>query len=492
MIRNLGCYLLFYVLSNHAAIANACIALETKPEVYTRSHWVSCPLEKTSTSAQDILEVTSSDQPWPILGFGGALTDATLINLNRMMPAQRQKVIETLFNKAKGIHLNVIRVPIGATDFSTQRYTWDDLPSGQSDEELSHFQVDPLRLGLLDTLHEIRQVNPTVKIVLTPWSAPAWMKNNQSLIGGALLETEEDAYSRYLIQSIQSFTQQNIPVHAITVQNEPQFEPDDYPGMKIMAPQRTQFISQYLGPKLAHLTAQPQLWDWDHNWDNAQEPRADLADPLAKAFIDTIAWHCYAGNIQSQVDLQHEFTTMPSYLSECSTGDWTGGFSDSLFNVLDTLVIPELNQGAQGVMLWNLILDEHHGPHLGGCGNCRGLLTFSRKSRQLTFNADFIALSHFSLFLDDGATAMKLQWISSEQKRSHSQSKLNQKRLPVSAAVIDNSIRREWVMVFSNAGSIQRHIQIRMKALTVQVKVNARSVLTIVVPKEDRNDKRSA
>ena len=152
---------------------------------------------------------------------------------NAMSASQRSALLQELFGPPPGLNFRMLRVTIGASDFSLQHYTLDDMPAGEIDPGLQHFNVVPNQAYLIPALQEIVALRPDVQIIASPWSAPAWMKSSTNLIGGALLEQYESVFADYLVRFVDAFQGYGIPIFALTVQNEPAFLPLTYPGMEV-------------------------------------------------------------------------------------------------------------------------------------------------------------------------------------------------------------------------------------------------------------------
>ena len=189
----------------------------------------------------------------------------------------------------------------------------------------------------------------------------------------------------------------SVSIFAITVQNEPHFEPGDYPGMRLDPAQRARFVRQYLGPLNS-----ARILEWDHNWDEPNSPLAVLADSGARRYVSGVAWHCYAGDVSAQSVVHDAYPDKDAYITECSGGDWAPKFADNLAWMVSKLIIGGTRNWARGVILWNLALDEQHGPHTGGCGNCRGVVTI-KSDGTVERNEEYYALAHISRFVPPGA-----------------------------------------------------------------------------------------
>jgi glucosylceramidase len=192
-------------------------------------------------------------------------------------------------------------------------------------------------------------------------------------------------------------------VFAVTIQNEPAFEPSDYPGMRLDPPVRAEIVGRHLGPLFAASGIQTRILEWDHNWDLPNSPMAVLSDPTARSYVSGVAWHCYAGSVDVQDNVHAAYPDKDAYFTECSGGAWAPVFADNLKYFVGTLVIGATRGWAKGVALWNLALDENGGPHLGGCGNCRGVITINSATGAVTRNVEYYALAHASQFVRPGA-----------------------------------------------------------------------------------------
>jgi glucosylceramidase len=357
-----------------------------------------------------VIVIDPSTRYQQIAGFGAAITDASAWLIQQRMTApQREALLRELFGRAEvkgagqGIGLSFTRLTIGASDFSRSHYSFDDMPAGQSDPELRHFSIDAQRDTVLPAVKAALAINPQLKVMASPWSAPGWMKSNDSLVQGSLKPEAFDAFARYLNRYVDAMKQEGVSVSALTLQNEPHFEPKDYPGMRVDPAKRAAFIGGHLGPLLARANPGTAIFDWDHNWDEPDSPAAVLADPQAARFVAGIAWHCYAGNVGVQATLHDKFPDKDTWFTECSGGRWSPDWAKNLQFFTKTMVIDTTRGWAKGVLLWNLALDENDSPHLGGCKDCRGVVTIDSKSGAVTRNVEYYALAHASRFVLPGA-----------------------------------------------------------------------------------------
>ena len=340
-----------------------------------------------------------------IVGFGASLTDSSAWLIQHMLDArQRDALLKELFGReGNGLGLSFSRLTIGASDFSRHHYSLNDTPDGTPDPDLKHFSIDQNRGDVIPVARAMLAINPQLKIMASPWSAPGWMKDSNSLIQGRLLPQYYDAFSRYLLRYVDAYAAEGIPIFALTVQNEPDYEPKDYPGMRLNAPARARLIGDHLGPMIARRGSGPLIFDWDHNWDKPEEPMGVLSDPVAGNYVDAVAWHCYGGDVAAQSPVHDAFPDKDAYMTECSGGDWEPVRSGGLPLQMKNIIIRSMRHWARGALFWNLALDENNGPYAGGCHTCRGVVTIDSRTGEITRTDEYYALAHASRFVRPGA-----------------------------------------------------------------------------------------
>ncbi|MDZ4307835.1 glycoside hydrolase family 30 protein [Allopontixanthobacter sp.] len=330
----------------------------------------------------------------PFFGYGASITDASAWLLEHELDdVARAQLLQELFGEGGELGLDLTRITIGASDFSRSHYTYADIP-GEADADIA-----PARSELIPALLQIRAINPRLKVIASPWSAPAWMKTSRSLITGRLDPAHYQDYAHYLISYAKEMGAAGVPIDMLTIQNEPHFEPADYPGMRVDPAERASFVGEFLGPMMDRDIPHTRLLDWDHNWDEPDSPLAVLADTRAFPFVDGVAWHCYGGDVSAQSVVHERYPDKETWFTECAAGDWSGDWTAAFQSSARSLVIGAPRNWARGVVMWNLALDQNHGPHMGGCGNCRGLITIDTESGAITREPEYYAFAHGSRFL---------------------------------------------------------------------------------------------
>lgn len=333
-------------------------------------------------------------------GFGASITDASAQLLSGLPEDKRKAIMAELFGRENdGLGMSFTRLTVGASDFSPDHYSYNDTPGNVPDPELKHFTIDYARRYVLPRTREALAINPDLLVMISPWSAPAWMKTTKSLIKGQLEPQFYPAFANYLARTVEEFGRERVPVKMLTIQNEPDFEPADYPGMRVNSPDRAIVIGRHVGPTFEKRGLNVEILDYDHNWDNPEMPWTVLSDPVARKYVSGVAWHCYEGDVPAQSQVHNAFPDKDTWFTECSGGEWAPKFGDTLGWLTSKLIIGASNHWSRGTLLWNLALDPQFGPHKGGCGNCRGVITIDPKTNAITRNVEYYALAHASRFV---------------------------------------------------------------------------------------------
>lgn len=352
-----------------------------------------------------LIRVDSSTLYQQFEGAGAAMTDSSAwLIMNVLDEAARRQLMEKLFSRqGEGIGLSYLRLPMGASDFALENYTYDDLPAGQSDAALEHFSIEHDRAYIIPALKLALQLNPDLRLMASPWSAPAWMKKNGRLQGSSLKPEFFQAFADYHVKFLQAYQAEGLRIDAITVQNEPLFASEGYPTMYMAAEEQKIFVRDYLGPAFRAAGLETKILIFDHNWDLADYALEVLSDPAASAWVDGVAFHCYGGDVSAQSRVHAAFPEKGIWFTECSGGEWAPNFADNLSWNLKNLVIGNFRHWGKSLLLWNLALDENHGPTNGGCQDCRGVVTIDRRTGQVTYNEEFYVLGHLTKFVLPGA-----------------------------------------------------------------------------------------
>ena len=361
------------------------------------------PLVPTSTNElieNDLtIKVNGSETYQTIDGFGFALTGGSALLLYNLENITRAQILRELFaTDEKNIGTSFLRVSIGSSDLDESVFSYDDLPEGETDENLTHFTLDRDQMYLIPVLKEILQINPNIKILGSPWSPPVWMKTNRKSVGGYLLKRFYDAYALYFVRYVQGMKGEGIHIHAITIQNEPLYGGNN-PSMVMHAEDQTEFIKKNLGPAFQKYSIDTKIWIYDHNPDRPDYALTVLADQEARQYVDGSAFHMYAGSIDvlSLIHAVHPDKNL--YFTEQWVGA-PGNLKSDLAWHIKTLIVGATRNWARNVIEWNLASDSKWEPHTpGGCDNCLGALTIDGNLIHSPRNPSYYIIAHAAKFV---------------------------------------------------------------------------------------------
>ncbi|MET7641071.1 glycoside hydrolase family 30 beta sandwich domain-containing protein [Streptomyces sp. NPDC005438] len=326
-------------------------------------------------------------------GAGASVTESSAELLGRLPEERRRKLVTELFT-TEGLGLSYLRQPLGASDFVAR------LPYYTYEDERGTFSVARDEKAILPLLREARRVNPGLRIMASPWSAPAWMKENGTLSGGRLSPDHYDDFADYLVRSLRAYAKAGVPVQDLSVANEPMFEAI-YPSMAMSSGQQARLL-RVVDEKLTAAGLDTTLYVFEHNWDHPEYPLDVLRKTSDLSRVRGAAFHCYKGEPERQSEVRR--AGYPVLFTECSGTDGEDGTQDlaaALRWQTENWVIRPLRAGAETVVLWNLALDQDGGPHAGYCQDCNGVVEV--RGEKVHRNAEYYALGHLGRFVRPGA-----------------------------------------------------------------------------------------
>ncbi|MEO7311860.1 MAG: glycoside hydrolase family 30 beta sandwich domain-containing protein [Chitinophagaceae bacterium] len=355
----------------------------------------------TTATSTTIVDVDSATRYQSIDGFGYTLTGGSASLINQLDAANKSALLTELFGTGtNGIGISYLRLSIGASDLSSTVFSYDDLPAGQTDLSLAQFSLSKDTTDLIPVLKQILAINPQIKILGSPWSAPLWMKDNGSSMGGGLLPQYYSVYSKYFVKYIQAMAAKGITIDAVTLQNEPQHGGNN-PSMVMSAANQAEFVKSNLGPAFQAAAINTKIIVWDHNCDNPTFPVTVLDDAGARQFIDGSAFHLYNGDISALSIVHNAYPNKNLYFTEQWTGA-NGSFDGDLRWHVTNVVIGSMRNWSRNALEWNLAADAAYNPHTpGGCTECKGALTISGSS--VSRNVGYYIIAHASKFVPAGS-----------------------------------------------------------------------------------------
>lgn len=346
-----------------------------------------------------------------MLGFGASLTDSAAYLIHEELnPSNYTLLMQNLFNATSGIGLSYLRLPMGSSDCALTWYTYDDTAPDLSDFSIAHDElyIIPLLLDALD-------INPDLKIVGSPFTAPGWMKfgndltdpSTKGMIGGRLKPSMHDLYAEYFVKFIQAYAAHDIDIDAVTLQNEPFHSPDDYPGMLMNVTQQIDFLIA-LGTAFDDNNIDTKILILDHNWDLADEALAVLSNSVARQYISGVAWHGYSSpDPAAQSRVRDKYPTVGHYFTEVTGFNAAPYFHDNLAWLYKNVFVGSVRNWAKTVLLWNLALNESGGPILRPYYDMRGVVTIDQNDPVPEYEVEYYALGQMSKFIRPGATRLK-------------------------------------------------------------------------------------
>jgi glucosylceramidase len=359
---------------------------------------------KNSGRGGSTIVIDVSHQMQIIDGFGFALTGGSAELLMKMSSDERAKILKELFAwDDKNIGVSYIRLSIGASDLNSFVFSYDDLQKGETDFELRKFNLARDYNDVIPVMKEILAINPAIKILGSPWSAPAWMKTNNDVRGGRLKTECYGAYALYFVKYVQAMENAGITIDAITIQNEP-VNSRNTPSMTWFENEQAEFIKNNLGPDFEKAGIKTKIILFDHNGDRPDYPLSLLNDPEVAKYADGSGFHNYVGDIGSALSLLH--TARPDknlYFTEQMVTERPGSPEINISNPVKNLILRTTQNWSRNVILWNLAADPLNDPHTdnGGCSMCQGAITIN--GNIVTRNIAYYTVAHASKFVRPGS-----------------------------------------------------------------------------------------
>ena len=350
-----------------------------------------------------IIDVDGGKTYQTIDGFGFALTGGSAQLIMRMDPAKRAALLRELFaTDGNSIGVSYLRLTVGASDMNDHVFSYDDLPEGQTDPGMAKFSLGPDKADVIPVMKEILAIDPQMKVLASPWSAPLWMKTSGVARGGVLKPEYFKAYADYFVKYIEGMKAEGIPIDTLTIQNEPLNEKNT-PSMLMLESEQDVFIKDDLGPAFKKAGIKTKIVLYDHNLDHPLYPLSILRDPAANKYIDGTGFHLYGGTVDAMTEVHNAFPRKNLYFTEQSVTDHNGAASMNVSKPVSRIIIGVSRNWSKNILLWNLAADPNAGPHTndGGCTGCFGALTLDGDA--VTRNVAYYTLAHASKFVRPGS-----------------------------------------------------------------------------------------
>jgi len=344
-----------------------------------------------------------------MIGIGGALTDAAAETFAKI-PAERQaQLLDAYYSPERGIGYTLARTNINSCDFSSASYTYVT----EGDKTLSSFDIAPdLKYKIPLIKRALAASGNKLKLFASPWSPPAYMKDNNDMLHGGHLRPEyRQAWALYYTKFIKSYRQAGVPVWGITIQNEPMAK-QTWESCIYQPEEERDFLRDHLGPVMVKEGLKDvNIIVWDHNRDLiVQRALTIFGDSAAARYAWGTGFHWYedwSGGTQMYENValvsrlypnKHLLFTegTPANFDSTAYGRW------SLGEAYGRSMIHDFNSGAEGWTDWNILLDEKGGPnHVGNY--CFAPIHADTRTGQLIYTNSYYYIGHFSKFIRPGA-----------------------------------------------------------------------------------------
>lgn len=430
-----------------------------------------------------------------ITGFGGSFTESSAHLLNQLSAANRKKILDAYFSE-NGANYSLTRTHINSCDFSLSNYSYANVAG---DKHLDHFSIEPDRNDLIPMIKEAQQISKDgFKIIASPWTAPPWMKDNKDWRGGKLLPEYRETWALYFSKYIKAYQKEGINIWAITVENEPLGNNNNWESMHFTAGEMTDFVKDFLGPRLAKdaLSHIPILgYDQNRGDELEQWAKAMFEDEKAAAYFGGTAIHWYAStydffpaslqythqlapdkhliNTEACVDGQVPVWKDDSWYWSKKARDWGWTWAPQNQKYLHPEYVPVfryardiigcLNNYVDGWVDWNMVLDKQGGPNWFK-NWCTAPVIVDIENDEVYFTPLYYTMAHFSKFIRPGAVRIGCS--------------IDNKDLMVTAAKnVDGSI----ALVIFNPTEASQSLEIVMSHQKKNIIINAKALQTIVI-----------
>ncbi len=344
-----------------------------------------------------VVHVDPDQKCQEILGFGAAFTDAACYMINQLDEDVRDKLLTDIFSPS-GMGFNVGRTTVAQCDFGRVCYSYNDHPD---DIDMKHFSIDYDRDYIIPVIRQAREINPALFLLSSPWSPPGWMKTGGLMTGGWMRASYLEAFSNYYLRYLREYANAGIKINALTPQNETETDqlslmPACYwhPEMELA------FVRDHMVPLLRKHGMDTEIWIMDHNYNLWRRAKWMLDDPGLRAVVKGVAFHPYEGPAESMRMLHEIYPQIDLHMTEL------GGRRDQSCQAMcnNGKIFTEIMRNwSKTIFCWNLALDENGRPNIGPFFHGGGMVEIHFETREITYNAQYWALAHFSKFVKRGA-----------------------------------------------------------------------------------------
>lgn len=405
------------------------------------------------------------------LGFGVAITGSSCYNLSIMEKNERTELLKKIYS-SNGIELSVGRLSIGASDYSAEVYSYDDVPF---DTSLKHFSIEKDQRYIIPMIKEILKIKPDLYLFASPWSPPGWMKTGENICGGYMREEYIDCYADYIIKYLKAYRENGINISAITPQNEPNTQEGGRMPACIWHPEIEAAFIKILRKKLDEEGLDVRIWMYDHNFADAERVKwiLDKCDGTAKA-CHGLAFHYYSGTIEETLKLKRAYPEKELHFTEA--GPRLYDHYDTDWCKWGIMISKAIKCGYSSFTGWNLLLNEMGGPNVGPF-LCGGLVTRNTNDGALSYSGQYKAFCHISEYISKNSG---LYPISVGEEYSQEMSSFPKANNNIEGFAIDNHDGKS-ILVLINPNNDKRRIQFYLKNTWWYSELTPESISTIII-----------
>jgi len=441
-----------------------------------------------------VITLNPNEKFQTITGFGGSFTESSASLLNRLSSKNRKKILEAYFSN-EGAKYSLTRTHINSCDFSLKHYAYAMV---DGDKELHSFSIEEDKNDLIPMILEAKAISKEgFKIIASPWTAPPWMKDNKSWIGGKLLPEYQDTWALYYSKYIDAYKKEGISIWGLTVINEPHGNGNNWESMLFSPEEMTSFVQNHLGPTLAaHGKSDIKILGYDQNRAGLKEwVDAMYKDENASKYYAGTAIHWYESTYEVfPDDLQYAHQKAPNkhliqteacvdsevphwnddawYWSKEATDwgwDWASEKDKYLHpkyapvNRYATDIIGCLNNWVDGWVDWNMVLDKQGGPNWFK-NWCTAPVIVDPEKDEVYFTPLYYTMAHFSKFIRPGAVKIGCT--------------INNKELMATA--VRNPDGTIAVVIF-NPTEANQSLEINNNTSKINISISAKAIQTVVI-----------
>lgn len=363
-------------------------------------YWQESALSGGEARYEGTLQTTPSSRQWK--GFGGCFNEIGWDALQKVDPAQREKLFDLLFSpEADGCRFSYNRLPVGASDFGLSWYSHNETPG---DFAMEHFSIERDEGCLIPYIREGLKRRPDMRLFASPWSPPTWMKFPMAHNFGNLVESEENltAYALYFSKFLKAYREAGIDIHALHVQNEPAVS-QKFPSCKFTGEGLRKLIADYVVPHFRESGEKAEVWLGTINSDAYDEYYAPILDTASgREAVSGVGVQWNGKNVLPLLRRTHPELPIIQTENECGDGQNTWGYAQYVFN----LARHYIQFGVEAYVYWNFVLYEGGDSTWGWKQN--SLVTVDREGGALSLTPEFYVMKHLSRFVPPGSRVLEV------------------------------------------------------------------------------------